>query len=283
MVNLSIGLLHPGEMGVTLGAAALAAGAQVFWASENRSDTTCQRAKNAGFIDLNSLAKVCQQSDVIISVCPPHNALDLAREVTANRFAGIYVDANAISPDNSRAIQQLIETANSGARFVDGGIIGPPANQNKPGTTRLYLSGTHADEVAKIYHGTFFPAHIVDDRPGSASALKMCYAAYTKGTTALLLLIRALAEAEGISQALVDEWNLSQPGLTERSEKAASNNAHKAWRFVGEMEEIAATCQAAGLPSGFHSSAAELYGRLVEFKDRSDKPELSDVIHTLLK
>jgi 3-hydroxyisobutyrate dehydrogenase-like beta-hydroxyacid dehydrogenase len=101
----------------------------------------------------------------------------------------------------------------------------------------------------------------------SASALKMAYAAYTKGSSALLLAVNALAEAAGVRDALVQEWEISQPGLAKRSERTAAGTSRKAWRFVGEMQEIARTFAAAGLPDDFHLGAAELYRRMAELKD----------------
>jgi 3-hydroxyisobutyrate dehydrogenase-like beta-hydroxyacid dehydrogenase len=183
-----------------------------------------------------------------------------------------------VSPATARAIQDVVTTA--GARFVDGGIIGPPAA--KAGTTRLYLSGADAEAVADLFTGSLLEAIAIGTQPGAASALKMCYAAYTKGSTALILAVRALAEAEQVSAALVDEWNRSQQGLTQRSENAARNNAKKAWRFAGEMREIADTFAAAGLPDGFHRAAAELYETLAEFKDAQPPPELDQVVAALL-
>jgi 3-hydroxyisobutyrate dehydrogenase-like beta-hydroxyacid dehydrogenase len=272
-----IGLLNPGQMGVTIGAAA-AAGAQVLWASAGRGAATRQRAAQASFTDMQTLAALVSASDVIISVCPPHAALELAGNVATLGFRKVFVDANAVSPVTARAIQQVVTSA--GARFVDGGIIGPPAV--KAGTTRLYLSGDDAATVAELFSGSNVEAIAIGTQPGAASALKMCYAAYTKGSTALILAVRALAEAEQISDALVTEWKRSQPGLTERSENAARNNARKAWRFAGEMREIADTFAAAGLPDGFYRAAAELYETLAGFKDAPQTPELDQVVAALL-
>ena len=95
----------------------------------------------------------------------------------------------------------------------------------------------------------------------AASALKMAYASWTKGSAALLLAARALARAEGVEEALLAEWGISQPGLAERSARAAGSAAAKGWRWVAEMEEIAAAMAAAGLPDGFHQAAAEVYRR----------------------
>jgi len=123
----------------------------------------------------------------------------------------------------------------------------------------------------------------VSDAPGAASALKMVYAAYTKGVSALLMGIRALAASEGVDDALLAEWHRSQPDLPKRSEAAARDNARKAWRFVGEMEEIAATFEGVGLPGGFHEAAGEIYRRLVAFKDVVDPPTMAELVGPLTR
>ena len=126
-------------------------------------------------------------------------------------------------------------------------------------------------------------ARVIEGGPGAASALKMTYAAWTKGSDALILAIRALAAREGVEAALLAEWSQSQPNLPGKSERAASVAAPKGWRYVGEMEEIAASFEAAGLPAGFHQAAADLYSRLAPFKDRSDPgPEVKEVLDALL-
>ena len=136
----TIGLLHPGEMGASVGAAARAGGARVLWASEGRSTDTWARAATAELDDAGSVAALAATSDVVLSVCPPHGALDIARAVAATGFRGLYVDGNAIAPDTAREAAAIVQAA--GATYVDGGIIGPPPD--KPGTTRLYLSGPAA-------------------------------------------------------------------------------------------------------------------------------------------
>jgi 3-hydroxyisobutyrate dehydrogenase-like beta-hydroxyacid dehydrogenase len=214
---------------------------------------------------------------VVLSVCPPHAAADLARAVARHRFAGVYVDGNAVAPATARAIGGIVEAG--GATFVDGGIVGPPPA--RPGTTRLYLSGREAGRVASVFTGSPLEAIVIDGPPGAASALKMTYAAWTKGSAALLMAIRALAAAEGVDAALVGEWGRSQPDLPARSEDAVRGNARKAWRFVGEMEEIAATFAAAGLPDGFHRASAEVYARLAPYKDQAEPPPLAEVARVL--
>jgi len=273
----TIGVLHPGEMGSMVGEAARANGLRVLWASDGRGGQTSARAAAAGLEDVKTLAPLVAQSQVIFSICPPHAATDLARLVMARSFAGIYVDGNAVSPSTGREIGKTV--TGGGATFVDGGIIGPPPRSR--GTTRLYLSGTEAAGIAALFAQGPLEAIAIDGGPGAASALKMAYAAYTKGTSALLMGIRALASQAGVDKALQEEWARSQPGLGTRSETAARDNARKAWRFTGEMAEIAATFEDAGLPGGFFVAAGEIYDRLAAYKDATEPPSLDEVLKAL--
>jgi len=261
MGNLTIGLLHPGEMGAAVGQCLAGTGRPVLWVPEGRSPATGARAAAAG-LTAAGLAGLIERSDIIMSVCPPGAALDVAREVTG--FGGIYLDANAISPATAREVAGLVEAG--GASYVDGGIIGTPPVA--PGFIRLYLSGPRAGEVCELFDSSPVDARVVDregwsgaEAVGAASAVKMAYASWTKGTAALLLAARALARAEGVEETLLAEWGISQPGLDERSARAAGSAAAKGWRWIAEMEEIAATMAAAGLPEGFHQAAAEVYRR----------------------
>ncbi len=194
MSTKTVGLLHPGNMGVTIGAAVAAGGANVIWASERRSKATHDRAKRAGLTDIGNLTELVRSSDVILAVCPPHAALEVARTVMRNNFSGIYVDANAVSPATAMQISETV--TKGGASFVDGGIIGPPVR--RMGTTRLYLTGTRSTEVAAIFSGSLLDARVLWDQPGRASELNMTYAAWTKCSDALVLGIRALAAMEGV-------------------------------------------------------------------------------------
>ena len=223
----------------------------MLWDPEGRSAATKERAEAAGLTGV-ALAGIIARSDVILSVCPPHAALDVARLVAG--FGGLYVDANAVSPATAREVAAIAEAG--GASYVDGGIIGPPPLA--PGQTRLYLSGPRAAEVQALFGGTDVDARVVPP-PGTASAVKMAYASWTKGSAALLLAARALARAEGVEPVLLEEWGMSQPGLEKRWDAADRSAAAKGWRWVAEMEEIAATMAAAGLPEGFHQAAAEIY------------------------
>ena len=239
-------------MGAAVGAVLRDRGLRVLWASEGRSRETRKRAEAAGLEDAGS-AKELESSDVMLSVCPPHAALDVARSV--GRFQGLYVDANAVAPTTARKVAEIVRTA--GGELVDGGIVGSPPRE--AGTTRLYLSGAQAGPIRELFAGSIVDARVVSDDVGAASAVKMAYAGWTKGTAALLLAIRELARAEGVEDALLEEWDLSLPELRDRYRRAARSADAKGWRWVGEMEEIAATFEAAGLPDGFHRAAAEVY------------------------
>jgi len=250
-----IGLLHPGEMGAAVGRCLTSAGQTVLWASEGRSAATAARAGAAGLTDAGTVARVARDAEMIMSVCPPHAATDVAWAV--HGFRGLYVDANAISPGMAREVAKMI--TDSGGRYVDGGIIGlPPVT---PGTTRLYLSGPDAKTVEAVFAGSGLDARIVGPALTSASAVKMAYAAWTKGTAALILAIREFAREEGVEDTLLEEWALSQPSLEKRSQGSESAATAKGWRWVAEMEEIAASMAGAGLPDGFHLAAAEVFRR----------------------
>jgi 3-hydroxyisobutyrate dehydrogenase-like beta-hydroxyacid dehydrogenase len=252
----TVGLLHPGEMGAAVGGCLVTAGHTVLWDPAGRSRATTGRALAAELTG-TSLDSVVSRSSVIFSVCPPHAALEVARHVAAAGFGGVYVDANAISVATAARVASAVTAA--GAAYVDGGIIGPPPDSS--GRTRLYLSGERAPEVRALFVRSPLEARIADGQLYAASAVKMAYAAWTKGTGALLLACRALARAEGVERTLLEEWGLSQPALRAQSERSADAAAAKGWRWVAEMEEIAASMAAAGLPPEFHQAAAEIFDR----------------------
>ena len=272
---MKIGVLHPGEMGSSVGDALIEAGHQVFWASASRSETTRARA-SGGWQERINLKDLIQEVGAIISVCPPSQAVTVANEVVALDFNGIYLDANAIAPQTA-----LLISDSFGELYVDGGLIGPPAR--RPGSTRLYLSGVKSELVQSWFQGGLLQARVLSTNHGvEASALKMAYAGYTKGSSALLILINAFAEHLGVRESLMEEWELSQPDLKSRSEKMANATAAKAWRFVGEMEEIAKTMSASDLPSGFHDAAAELYQMMADLKYESNA-DLEFVLKRILQ
>jgi 3-hydroxyisobutyrate dehydrogenase-like beta-hydroxyacid dehydrogenase len=244
-----VGVLHPGEMGSAVAGALRGRGETVLWASAGRSEATAERARQADLEDAGDVAELCSRCDVLLSICPPHAALDVAQ--AASGFAGTYVDANAISPETARTIASIH------GRFVDGGIVGPPPLD--AGRTRLYLSGGEAEAIAGLFAGTAVDARVISAEPGAASALKAAYAGWTKGRAALLLTQRALARAEGVEDVLLEEWRLSLPELEEEYASAQHSGHRKGWRWVGEMEEIARSMDAHDLPTGFHEAAADVF------------------------
>lgn len=278
MDNYRVGVLHPGAMGVSVAASARNSGHSVYWASDERSDDTRQRAEKAGLLDGGTLANVCATCDVIVSICPPHAAEDVAAAVMAHGFDGVYLDANAISPGRAKRIAALVNEG--GASFVDGSIIGGPAWE--PGKTWLYLSGPEAQTVADCFASGPLETCIIGEAVDKASALKMCFAAYSKGTTALLCAILGAAESLNVRDELAMQWSRGGSDFADEANRRATQVTAKAWRFAGEMDEISATFEEAGMPSGFHAAAAEIYRRLADFKDAPDTPELDAVLAALL-
>jgi len=275
---MKIGLIHPGLMGVSIGAVARChQDVEVIWSSEGRSGETRERAEKQGFTDVGNLFRLVELSDLIISVCPPHAAETVAAQVAELKFSGLYVDANAISPQRSLNIEAIL--SERGVDFVDGGIIGPPAWG--PGTTWLHLSGTQADTAKELLSHGNLQCNVLGRKVGQASALKMCFAAFTKGSTALLCAILATAEKLEVRDALISQWSNIGNGLDQRAPRDACNVTQKAWRFVGEMEEISETFRQAGLPGGFHEAAAEVYRRMSQFKEQNTVPELDAVLSVL--
>jgi 3-hydroxyisobutyrate dehydrogenase-like beta-hydroxyacid dehydrogenase len=264
------GFLHPGAMGATVAASCTG---ERLWASDGRSPASRRRAADAGLVDAGTLAALVARCDTIVSVCPPDRARSVAQSVAGLGFVGVYVDANAVSPATTAEIGLLFD------RYVDGGIVGPPAE--RAGTTRMYLSGVGAAAVAERWEGSVLDVRPIDGGVGAASAVKMLFAAWGKHNAALMLAINAVAEALGVTDAIRSEWAISRPDFVAESEAAAQRTAPKAWRFEGEMYEIAATFEAAGMPPEFHRAAAEVFRRMAGFKDPSQPAALDDVIAAL--
>ena len=248
----AVGVLHPGEMGAAVGAVARA---DVWWAPEGRSEATAARAQDAG-LQPSAVDELLRRCTVVLSICPPHAALDVARAVAAHGYGGIYCDANAVSPATAREVAAVVEAR--GATCVDGGIVGGPPTTS---WSRLYLSGAEAAAVAAIFEGTRLEPALLDAEIGTASAFKMLYAGFTKGTAALLIALADAAEQLGLASALRAEWERSLPDVPEQLAGARRSAAAKGWRWVAEMREIAATLRAAGQPGGFHDAAAEVFER----------------------
>jgi 3-hydroxyisobutyrate dehydrogenase-like beta-hydroxyacid dehydrogenase len=268
-------------MGVSLAASAQDSGHLALWASEGRSAGTRARAESRSLTDAGTLEALCATCSVVVSICPPHAAEEVAASVLAHGFRGLYLDANAISPARTQRIAAQMQEA--GVAFVDGSVIGGPAWT--PGRTWLYLAGPNSAEMARYFAGGPLETALLGEGPadiGQAAALKMVFAAYTKGSTALLSALLAVAEANGVREALEAEWSRGDAAFARQAQGRVRGVTSKAWRFEGEMHEIAATFESAGLPAGFHEAAAEVYRRLALFKDEEDTPPLDTVLSALL-
>lgn len=269
----TIAILHPGDMGAAVGARLRDKGLRVLWASAGRSRETGERAARAGLEDAGTLAAALGASTIALSICPPHAALAMAREVAAAKYGGVYVDANAVSPMTTREIERLLAAA--GIAFVDGAIIGPPPSGDSTGA-RLYLSGRGAWRLARVLASGTLEAVALEAPVGAASALKVCFAAWNKNAIALMANIRALAALEGVEAPLMQEWRRRMPDAL-KSLQRVTPSARKAWRWIAEMEENASAFEAAGLPAGASRAAAEVYRRLAPFKDAKEPPALAAI------
>jgi 3-hydroxyisobutyrate dehydrogenase-like beta-hydroxyacid dehydrogenase len=251
----TIGLLHPGRMGAAVGRQLASKGHRVLWNPVGRSAATAERADEAGLERAGELTATCE---VIISLCPPASAEQVADGVTG--FDGIFVEANAISPAR---VRQIAERAD---RVLDGCVIGPPPSDKT--AARLYLSGAahDAETVAALFDGTAVAAVAVEGGVGQASALKMAFGSYNKTMGALAAVSHALAETYGVGDHLLTEarritgHQLADPGRL-------PSVAARAWRWAPEMDEVAATLEDAGLPAELAEGAAAVFRRWDEDRD----------------
>jgi 3-hydroxyisobutyrate dehydrogenase-like beta-hydroxyacid dehydrogenase len=264
-VGVDVGIVHPGSMGAQVAAQAVAAGAKVWWTREGRSAATRERAAELALEPADSMAELTAACSVVLSVCPPGAALDVARQIAATGFDGVYVDANAISPHHMEEITQVLR--GNGVSVADGGITGPPPRE--AGTTRLYLSGddTAVETVRALFDGTLLTPVVLPGPAGRASALKLAFAAYNKISYALAAEACALAAGHGVLDDLRDLAAHLLPGTPlARPEHLASAGA-RAWRWEPEMREIAEAWRGSGLPGSFADAAAHTFDHWQTHKD----------------
>jgi 3-hydroxyisobutyrate dehydrogenase-like beta-hydroxyacid dehydrogenase len=277
--------MSPGDMGGGTGAQLHRGGLEVYTCLAGRSQLTRSIAAEAGFIDLPSLDELVQRVDVLLSILVPSQALGLANEVAAAlKRTGArltYVDCNAIAPQTVEEIGRVITAA--GAQMIDAGIIGGPPQPG--GDTTFYTSGPDTSAFEALgAHG--INVSVVGPRIGQASGLKMVYAASTKGTTALWTELLVAARAMGLEDALMAELGPDHP-IVKRNLRTIPGMAHKAGRWVGEMEEIAATFAALGMTPKILEGAADMYRfvdstPLGQLTSRDPLPTLDHVFDTLV-
>ena len=276
--SMRIGLLHPGAMGASVGACFRACGHRVSWVNHARSSATQARAARAGLLPCADLAELTQGTDLIISVCPPHAATEVARDVASTGYQGQYLEANAIAPSKLLTIDALLSRHQ--IHLMDGSIIGGPVwpSETLDRRTTLHLSGTGADEIAALLAGSPLKTAVLSDQTGDASALKMVFAAFSKGSAALTAEILNVAEQYGVREPLSEA--LGQQ-ITAQWHRSLAGTASKAWRFKGEMQEIAETFEAVGAEAGFHQGVAAVYQKLSVHKDWETQPELNSLLASL--
>lgn len=284
----SVGLLSPGDMGHSVAKVLVHNRMPVYTCLSGRSQRSTDLAASAGVENLGSLEDLVQRVDVFLSIVPPARATEVAKSiakaVSATGAPLTYLDCNAIALETTREVGSIVEAA--GARFVDGGIIGPPPKIDGPGP-RIYVSGGHADSLGQLrQHG--LDIQPIGDVVGHASGVKMCYAALTKGLTALGSELMVAAEAMGLSEPLREEFVYSQKQLLEHLERQIPGMPPKAYRWVGEMEEIAKTFEDVGLTPKMLLGAADMYRLVGETPLANETPEnrtrgkdLEDVVRIL--
>jgi L-threonate 2-dehydrogenase len=265
----TVAVIAPGMMGSAVANCLTTNGIEVRTSLAGRGEDTLARAKAAGMKDASD-AEIAA-CDIILSILPPGSAVQLAERLApALRAAAtkpIYVDCNALDPATVLRVARVIEEA--GASFVDGGIIGgPPTPGSK--ATKIYLSGPQATKVAILaQYGLTMP--IQPGPIGAASAMKMSYAGITKGFTALGAAMMLAATRAGTAEALKAELSSSQPALFNWLTRQMPRMYSKAYRWVAEMEEIAAFVGEDPAGAKFFHGAAELYERIAADFDGPNK------------
>ncbi len=276
----TIGILSPGDMGHTVGDVLRQNGLRVITCLVGRSARTRALAEKAGIIDVPTYRQLVTEADLVLSIMVPAQAMSAAAAVADALLVTdtplTYADCNAIAPQTVRKLGEVITSA--GGTFVDASIIGPPPRTS--GATRFYASGP-ALEAFLALNRYGLDVRSLGDEIGLASAIKMCYASLTKGLTALCTELLTAAEVLGVSDALTAEFRLSQSALFERMEKGLPGMPPKARRWIGEMEEISATFEYAGLTPRILSGAADMYRFVSETHLANLPPEARDRFPTL--
>jgi 3-hydroxyisobutyrate dehydrogenase-like beta-hydroxyacid dehydrogenase len=286
MAITTIGLLSPGDMGHSIGDVLRANGLEVLTCLAGRSERTRTLAAKSGFVDCVDLNDLVARADVVLCVLVPARATEVAEQVAAAVGESgkdlLYADCNAVSPQTVRSISEIIQS--SGVRFADVGIIGPPPR--KPGT-HFYASGRAAEDFGEL-RNFGLDVRVISDVAGQASGLKMCYGALTKGLQALGTELLVAARLMGLDETLRAEQEESIPDVLGWLERQLPSMPPRAYRWVGEMEEIASTFESIGLTPKILLGAADMY-RIVEEtplgrespEDRDQSRDMYDVVAAL--
>jgi len=269
----NVGVISPGDMGQAIAGRLKESGLNVYAALDGRSERTKTLARAAGLTDCGSIEKLVATCELVLSVINPGEALNVARQVAAAmRKTGrkiAFADLNAVSPQTAREADRMIREA--GGMFIDGGIIGPPprGEKDKP---RIYVSGPDAYLFESISHPNLL-MRVLSERVGDASGVKMCYAAMTKGTTALAVELLVAARKLGVEQALEKELRESRNDVFEWQMKNIAVMPPKAYRWVPEMQEIAKTFGELGLTRRIFEGATDIYALVAATPLGKESPE----------
>lgn len=272
----TVGLLHPGSMGSAFGAQLRARGHIVLWCPEGRSDTTRRRAEHAG-LEPEALPDLVSRSDVLLSLCPPAAAEEVAAQVAELDTIGagtIYVEANAVAPSRvQRIVDRLTPTP-----VIDAAVVGSPPVGGK--TPTLYLSGPskQADRIAELFAGTDVRTHVLGDSIGKASALKLAYSSYQKVSRLLAAVAYGAADTYGVAdELLVIAAKRTRSYLVETD--YIPKTAARAWRWGPELEDAAALLADAELPDSIMHAAAATLARWEG--NRDERMEIAEALQAL--
>lgn len=280
MTNDRIAILMPGDMGHGVGRALRRHGHDVMTCLAGRSARTRGLAEAAGMRDTANLEALVGEADLILSILPPDRAVAqagaVARAMSATGAKPVYADCNAVSPMTVRETGAVVAAA--GAPFIDCGIIGLAPGKGRP--TRFHVSGPDTAPIERL-NGKGIEVIAMGPEIGRASALKMVYAGLTKGTMTLHTAMLLAAWQLGVYDEAVAEYADSQPAALAAMQGRVPRIPADAGRWIGEMEEIAATLASAGVTSGFHDGAAEIYRVLARTPFAEETRETMDMSRTI--
>ena len=274
MVN-TVAIMSPGDMGHAVGQVLSESGIDVITCTDGRSQRTKNLAEMAGLRQVATLEDMVIQADLVLSIMVPSKAMSFVREISphfeSSKTPTYFADCNAVSPQSALAMAEVINQA--GGKFIDGGIIGTAPT--KGDTPRFYVSGPDASVVMGL-DGRGIIVKAIGNKVGQASGIKMCYAALTKGTNTLHVALLTAASRMGLTDDLRKEFEFSQKSHLAAMEKGISRLPANAHRWIGEMEEIAATFENLGVTPNFHKGAAEIYKMLNSTPFAKESPETID-------
>lgn len=270
-----IGITSIGDMGSQVAVRLQKAGYEIYTSLEGRSKRTAALTAKAGVTDCGSLEKLVSTVDVIISVLDPAHAVTKAREVAAAIKATgkkiMFVNGNAVAPRTAHEIDGIIRAA--GGSCVDGSILRVTTREKKS-ELRLYVSGPEAAALTQI-NDEILKIRVVGEKIGNASALKMCYGAFTKGALALGVELLLASHKLGVADEVAAEFEDTQPEVYKWILGRTQGMAPKAYRYVPEMLEVATTFEDAGMTRRMLEGAADMFEMLAKTPLAKETPEES--------